>query len=192
MSLTNLYGQEYALIPFKQTEESSKISVVATIHQKPNQFQIVFSLYDSEELVVLPLTKRSFPRTQGLWNETCFEFFVTDQKAHYAEGNFTLDFGWNLFWFNSYRETPLYEFPLTTTEGSEEQNPIRDIYLSGKKSQIVIDVPKVLIEKFEADQIKFSLTTVIKTKTGHTHYFALKHSDDRPNFHHRESFVRYE
>lgn len=192
MSLVNLYGQEYPLIPFKQTEESSKISVVATIHQKPNQFQIVFSLYDSEELVVLPLTKRSLSRSLGLWNETCFEFFITDNKPHYAEGNFTLDFGWNLFWFNSYRETPLCEFSLVTTDNAEEKNPIRDIYLSGKKSQMVIDVPKALIEKFEANQLKFSLTTVIKTKSGNTHYFALKHSDDRPNFHHRESFIRFE
>lgn len=188
MNLSYKCGREYPLVPYTQNEETKEIAIKVALHQEESaHFKIVFTLYDPTEKVVLPFTKRENERVQGLWNETCFEFFITDQKASYCEGNFTLDFGWNLFWFDSYRQSPLVEFAV-----NENKNPIRDIYLSGKKSQLVIDIPENLMRKFDRDQIKFSLTTVIKTKSGNTHYFALKHADTKPNFHHPESFLHFE
>ena len=181
------FGQEYALTPFQINEESKKIEIKGSIHKIENRFQVVFTLLDPHELVILPTIKRENQRVQGLWNETCFEFFITDQSHKYAEGNFTLDFGWNVFWFHSYRQTPLSEFAI-----HENQNPIRDIYLSQRKSQIVVNVPPELIEKFNKQEMKFSLTTVVKLKNGNTLYYALSHKDKNPNFHHPESFMIFE
>lgn len=163
--------------------ECSEISIKAAIYNLNGHRQVVFTLFDSKELVDLPKSKRDIERTLGLWNDTCFEFFITDNGQEYAEGNFSLDFGWNIFWFKSYRSTPLTQYAFT-----REKNPIRDIYLSGKKSFIVINIPDELIENFNEISLKFSLTAVIKTKSGNTHYYALKHSDEKPNFHHADSF----
>lgn len=37
--------------------------------------------------------------------------------------------------------------------------------------------------------VDLNLCAVIEDTQDHCHYFALKHPDDRPNFHKRESFV---
>lgn len=179
------YGQKYPLISFTKNLENH-FNVSVTLH-KTDKYRLVFMLLDPSESVLIPheRVKPSHERTIGLWENTCFEFFIRDQKDHsvYCEGNFALDFSWNIFWFNSYRQSPLTEFA-----AEKLSNPIRDIFLSGKKSEIVIDIPEELLSKFSPNSLEFSFTAVVKTKDSKTHYLALKHSDALPNFHHPDSF----
>ncbi len=186
LSLPMSFGQEYILESFSPIDKNYKISLSASIYRTDVDFRIVFTLHDPLELIIIPFDKREKERSIGLWENTCFEVFITDNQKAYAEGNFALDFGWNIFWFNEYRENPIKEF-----QPSDMKNPIRDIYLSGKKSQIIIDLPNELTNKFNIEEIRFSLTAVLKTKNKTNHFFALKHSDKMPNFHHRDSFLRF-
>ena len=91
-----------------------------------------------------------------------------------------------MFYFKSYRETPLTEWSAITT------NPIKDVLLSREKSLLILEFPAEVKNYLSNEKIvAISLTAVIKTKDGETHYFAIKHADLTPNFHHPESFIPF-
>jgi len=183
--MTDRLAQQFTLLGFNPL---NSVTVKSTVHQNADHSlgKVVFELLDPNELVLLPLHQNEHLRKIGLWNETCFEIFLKLENGHYIEGNFNLSFNWNMFYFKSYRETPLTEWSTITT------NPIKDVLLSRDKSLIIIDFPEEVKTFLRREKIvALSLTAVLKTKDGETHYFAIKHADLTPNFHHPESFVPF-
>lgn len=183
--MTDKLTQQYTLQGFKPL---NSVTVKSTVHQNADHSlgKVVFELHDPKEIVLLPLNQNEHLRKIGLWNETCFEIFLKLDNGHYIEGNFNLSFNWNMFYFKSYRETPLTEWSAITT------NPIRDVLLSREKSLLILEFPTEVKNYLREEKIvAISLTAVLKTKDGETHYFAIKHADLTPNFHHPESFIPF-
>lgn len=183
--MTNRKSQTFPLTPY---DSQTDIKVMASIHHNSHFSlgKIVFELLDPKELVQIPTEQNEHLRKLGLWNETCFEIFLQFENGHYIEGNFNLAFNWNMFYFKTYRENPLVEWQ------DIEKNPIKDILLSREKSILIVEFPENIKKIFSDKKITaLSLTAVIKLKNGLTHYYAIKHADSKPNFHHPDSFVSF-
>lgn len=125
-------------------------------------------------------------RLLNLWEKTCFEFFIKNEKGHYLEFNFSPNFAWNIFTFTKIRG------PLTELE--TKSTPVLDILNSSSKFFLVAKIDKEDLKNFTEkeyplNQLSFSFNAVIKLKSGETEYWAIKHSDQRPNFHQFESFI---
>lgn len=187
-TMSEVRSQEYQLTPFERIP-SNKIKIKGSVHCDSDQAlgKIVFELLDQEEQVIIPSSQHEHIRKIGLWNETCFELFLMLDNGHYIEGNFTTGFNWNLFYFKTYRETPLKEWEII------HMNPIKDVLLSREKSLLIVEFPPEIKSFLIEQKLKsLSLTAVIKTKNGDTLYYAVKHTDTKPNFHHPDSFVPFQ
>lgn len=122
-------------------------------------------------------------RKLNLWENTCLEFFIKNQNGHYLEFNFSANFSWNVFTFEEIRG-PLKELKTIT-------KPEIDILNSNEKFFLVAKIKKNELpdEFLENNQLSFSFNAVLKLQNRETEYWALKHCDQKPNFHIFESFI---
>ncbi len=176
------YGKKYPLSPFDSNSLDLDLSV--QLHATaPNKVDLLsFTLIDPKDLVnfeSINPKKRSFE----LWNHTCFEAFFKLPDGSYFEFNFALNFAWNCYYFTSYRSSPLTEFPVN------DSLIARDILLSKDKKILIAKIPQEVKDILNKNRVKCSFTAVIKDRENRTHYYALKHADGKPNFHHADSFI---
>lgn len=116
-------------------------------------------------------------RAMKLWEQTCFEAFVQpvgDKK--YFEINLTINKSWNVFEFSDYRiPQPPQEFA-----GAE----LIQVLIQDNQMKAQIKFKGV---KF--DRIKVSLCSVVILKNKSVTYWSNRHAEQKPNFHHFDSFT---
>lgn len=117
-------------------------------------------------------------RQDGLWQQTCFEFFLQKEgDLGYWEFNFSPASAWNIYRFESYRHPQ----PPKKSDDFLVQN----IQFDGEK--LVIELkPQLSFEKGQFFKIGFS--AVIESKDKTKSFWALTHSQEKPDFHWSESF----
>jgi hypothetical protein len=122
-------------------------------------------------------------RADGLWNHTCLEAFISAPGIPgYYEFNFSPSGQWAVYRFESYRNgmsptdvsTPPHLAIHRDEEGLELTATIRLHEVSAVQS---------------AHTLKLALSAVLEDDGGNLSYWALKHSPDKPDFHHPDSFV---
>ena len=125
-------------------------------------------------------------RSDGLWEHTCFEAFITvgDDTA-YREFNFSPSGQWAAYVFSDYRqpeENPLLEkVPQISTRLS-----------AGRLELIAVIASNALPRSASTAQLRIGLSAVVEstdTIDGNRSYWALHHPAGRPDFHHRDAFV---
>ena len=116
-----------------------------------------------------------------LWEDTCFEMFLThaaDQS--YTELNFAPNGNWNAYHFSGYRQGMKESDSIdnVTIESILTSKDTRrlEITFSGHHSRSV-DNP-----------VCVGVAAIVKNTQGHAAYFALNHPTTRPDFHRRENF----
>lgn len=136
------------------------------------------------ESVALTSRKTKPQRTIGLWNSTCFELFLKNKGSNeYIEFNFSSSHDWNCFKFQNQNDQ-LREW---TQLNKVEITSFRDTNLYHLK--VTFLKPQLPSNFQELERLLYSTTTVIKHSDDSYSYWAIKHTDNKPNFHHPESFV---
>ncbi len=112
-----------------------------------------------------------------LWESTCFEaFFQVPGLPRYFEVNLSPRKAWNVFVFSAYRT------PQPPTE--YEKVDLIDFVIGNNEITATF---KFTNENFKT--IRGSICAVVKLKSGEMTYWSNHHADEKPNFHHFNSFI---
>ena len=118
-----------------------------------------------------------------LWRHTCFEVFVAIRgKAAYHEFNFAPWHEWQLYAFRGYRDL------ISTVNGL--RSPI--IAISSTNALLKLDA-RVTLTDLSAihthSTLLLGLSAIIEPKIGPLTYWAVRHANGKPDFHHKHTFA---
>lgn len=173
---------KFSLIPFDPSSAPG-IAIETEFNLSEESVFISYRIKQGLSSIDLGSAAPNKNRLMKLWEKTCFELFIKNEKNQYIEFNFSPSFEWNCFYFNKSGEALNEWVPM--------QPPVIDILLSNEHFFIFVDIRK---KNFPPDffqeksQLSAGITCVIKDKAGLMSYWALSHADTRPNFHHFDSF----
>lgn len=159
---------------------NSRVSTCSTVEvaltrTSDGSLQLDYSLPST---VVLPPPARADgpSRCDGLWQRTCVELFIADaDSSAYREFNFAPSGDWAAYDFSDYRQR---------TEGLPEV-PVPRVEFHHHR--ISVNLPGAAMPAFLSPVL--GLTAVLETAAGQLAYLALHHATERPDFHHRDSFI---
>lgn len=167
------------LIPFGENGFSFRCQALA--HLDEHQLKVHFRLSGDVSAILLPPHNINPSRRDGLWEHTCFEFFLnpTGQDT-YWELNFAPSGDWAAYRFTSYRAGMAVEERIQNVtiriakESTQYQEWQATLDLSG-----IAERNRHLI---------CGLSCVIETNDKQKTYWALSHPATKPDFHSKESF----
>jgi len=121
--------------------------------------------------------------TDGLWKHTCFEAFLRPgDSPGYYEFNFSPTRQWAVYRFDSYRQgmTPM-----------DLANPP---VISTQRAADHLELEATLPLPFSADsgaarRTKLALAAVVEEESGRLSYWAGRHPQGKPDFHHSDGFA---
>jgi len=132
----------------------------------------------------MDIAPQSLPRLcLKLWRRTCCEVFV---RAHgeggYHEFNFSPSVEWADYAFTGYREgTSLDNEALNPQVAVESREGRLDLYA-------LVDLAR-LSPAYARGRLRVGLAVIIEEDNGGMSYWALKHAQGKPDFHHRDAFA---
>lgn len=157
------------------------IKVTGSISRKVNIFNICYWLFGHIADLEVPAPAERPSRRIGLWEKTCFEFFIAERNSsRYWEFNLSPSGDWNVFRLESYRqnlveETTFSIFPFSILKRSDSLRLVLEFDLS-----IIIPTDQAL---------EIAISAVIKTGQGDVTLWALVHPGPEADFHRRDSFI---
>jgi len=118
-------------------------------------------------------------RTDGLWQHTCYEAFVSPSgRTNYLELNFR-GRKWASYLFDDYR--------------SGMRNAPVEPYAKSYGEMYGTDLQNASIDLQNFDEftgaLDVALTAVVQESSGHKSYWSLVHPDGPPDFHNRSCFL---
>lgn len=161
------------LISFSNVD---KIEVHGQISIGHGHLKCLFKFKDpSHQIAFYDFPKKN--RMDDLWKETCLEAFIYQPATkQYLELNLSPKNGaWNAYLFESYRKRSKIQPQWTQ--------------LKMLKNGMGFRVPLNEIEKLLGPPpFQMAISCVVKSQN-ETHYFALAHLDQVPNFHYSPSYI---
>ncbi|MEJ6593583.1 DOMON-like domain-containing protein [Parasphingorhabdus sp.] len=132
------------------------------------------------EEVKLPDNLGQSQRMDNLWQNTCFELFLSEKgKQRYCEFNFSPSGNWAAYSFHSYRDG--------MDQVALAHSP--EIFMDFSDTHMAIEVTIRLPDIWMHDELDAGLSAVIEMRNGKKSLWALRHPADSPDFHHRDCFV---
>jgi hypothetical protein len=121
-------------------------------------------------------------RSDELWRHTCFEAFlrIAGDSAYY-EFNFSPSMQWAIYHFDDHRAGMRVadEIEMPHIEGRHDTESLElRVHLK------LNEVPDLRIGTWQ-----LGLSAVIEEKNAHKSYWALRHPQGRPDFHHSDGFA---
>jgi len=118
-----------------------------------------------------------------LWRRTCCEVFVrADGEGGYHEFNFSPSGEWAAYAFTGYREgTSLLDETLNPQVAVESRDERLDLYA-------LVDLAR-LSPPYARGRLRLGLAVIIEEHNGGMSYWALKHAQGKPDFHHGDAFA---
>jgi hypothetical protein len=181
-------NQPFSLQPFLVSADPqaiasfvSSVKIIGSITRCLNTLTLRYELLDSLEDVVIPTPASQPERRDGLWQETCFEFFLgVKQSERYWEFNLSPAGHWNVYCFNAYRQGMKVELAFASLPFTV-QHQSKALQLS-----LELDLAPIV----EPDQsLDVAISAVIQPQEGGISYWALTHPLSQADFHQRDSFT---
>ena len=152
-----------------------------TVFQPDGALQLVYHITARPAQLSIPAPCPS-GFTDGLWQHTCLEVFVTtpDEEA-YREFNFSPSGQWAAYAFHAYRQRNPDFSPALAPR----------ISLNHRADGLTLEafLPAALLPRREKQAgLLLGLSAVIEDSSGGLSYWALAHPSDRPDFHLRSAF----
>jgi hypothetical protein len=172
-------GKSFFLVPFGK-EKRPPFKVKGKVKRESGLLSVSFSLSGDLSQIVLPTQSRVPGRKDRLWEETCFEFFLSLKgSVKYWEFNLSPSKDWNVYRFSSYRRDMQDEKNFKILPFKVKRNG------SAFSLSLSVDLDQIIQR---GEPIELAVSTVIKTKEGQS-YWALAHPGPKPDFHLREAFI---
>jgi hypothetical protein len=171
------------MIDLKCFEGKSPFEVLFSADYSTESLNLSYKIKGNIGQVMLDNIFDSPQRIIGLWEKTCFEFFIKNKNSNeYIEFNFGSGNEWNMFIFEKIRGE-LKEYPTSYT-------PKISISNTNKEINILIKLPTKIfpIHFFIKEEMNYSPTTIIKTSETDILHFASIHPQNKLDFHRYESF----
>jgi hypothetical protein len=174
-------SRSFSLKPFPSTALLPHLEITGDIARSSNKLSISYEISGPLAELVLPAPADVRLRKNGLWEETCFEFFLAPlTSGRYWEFNLSPSGHWNIYHFASFRQGMMEETAYTSLPFSVL------IYSDFLQLSLEVELDKIL----QADQsLKIGISAVIKTVNGRMTFWALTHPGPQPDFHRRDSFI---
>jgi hypothetical protein len=118
-------------------------------------------------------------RVDGLWKNTCFEFFVKNSAATaYLEYNFAPSGQWAAYQFSGYR-----------ADMAELQTEAPTISIKDGDQFLTVSVTLQLPDTWQDADLWAGISVVAATQSGDIAYWAFVHPPGNPDFHHKDCFA---
>ncbi len=177
--------QTFSLKPFPDYQVQPDLRISGNIIRYVNELTITYALFgDLKDVLIAAdsnVSSNIAGRKHGLWEETCFEFFLgIKDSPSYWEFNLSPSGHWNVYSFEGYRQ------------GMQEEILFTELPFTVQfPTDGLVTAVSINLDKFAPpDQIiQVGITSVIKQKDGSFSYWALAHKGEEPDFHLRKSFV---
>lgn len=166
---------EFSLVPFSKGPETRDFSIRGSLAEKGDGV-LVLEMSLEGPLERIKFDEPKDPQWQeGLWEGTCFELFWSRPgQTAYDEWNFAPSSAWAHFRFGDYRQ-------LSSQEKSPPPQSI--LWRSTNKSLGFVGEVRGSLP------LEFATAAVVLHREGLKSYWALTHVRQKPDFHHRGSFV---
>jgi len=173
--------ESFSLVPCPSARLRPSVTIEGTIARHGNALAIGYTLVGRLREVVIPEPAAVPGRQDGLWKDTCFEFFLAVRGSPpYWEFNLSPAGHWNAYRFASYREG-MVEEPAFTALAFTVQRQRGALALA-----LELDLSKIV----PADQaLEVAISAVLKHEDGSVTYWALTQCGPQPDFHRRDSFI---
>lgn len=174
----------YPLLPFASSPQTSLFSLTGSLSPNASTLSLGFTLQGPLSQLLVPHSPKSGKRQEGLYNHTCFEFFLLGENGRYFEWNFAPNGDWCTFSFESYRQ------PASRSIGAETFSNLEAHALS-EELKLSVDLDLKELEKTLASVkgLRFQLSTVLELKSGELSYWTIRHGKSKPDFHALENFT---
>ena len=140
---------------------------------------LLYRLEGEMGALAIPSPLESPGPTDGLWQHTCFEAFVSEEQGEaYHEFNFAPSGAWAAYGFEGYRARNNWQAPSAPSIALRRSNTVVELEAF---------VPAALLPSSSA--LVLGLTAVVESSDKKISYWALKHPSEKPDFHHRGGFV---
>jgi len=167
------------LIPFDSLT-APQLQVEIYTKWQESLISIEYRLIGNTKQLYLPHKQRP-RRVIGLWESTCFEFFIKHPNGEdYVEFNFSPEGFWNCFYF-PHKKAPLKAFEAYSTPDMKLIN--RN---DGLSFYVTLTLEQLPIHLEQTAQIS---TPCVLDNRGKLSYWAFSHLDPFANFHNFESFL---
>jgi hypothetical protein len=169
-----------ALTCHPKTESSAVHGIAVRVGwQQEGTLAFTYTLTGDGTHLQIP-SPRPPTKTDGLWQHTCFEAFISVQgESAYREFNFSPSGEWAVYRFHSYRQRAL----------AEEDEPTPEIHIYRAEDYLTLDARLRLPRRFTTQPLRLALSAVIEDTAGTLSYWALKHPAGKPDFHHPDAFA---
>lgn len=174
-------GTRFALLPFPAPQIIPEISIQGVVRRTAGNLFLSVDLSGDISEIVFPERGSPEERRDKLWEETCFEFFLSPHRnRQYWEFNLSPSGHWNVYRFDEYRkgmapEPAFSRLPFLFTRTSEALSLAMDLQISGLfPTETPVDV---------------GITAVINFRKPGIAYYALAHKTPEPDFHQRSTFL---
>lgn len=159
----------------------SQLKITGSIARRSSNLAIRYALRGDLAQFVIPAPADLPARRPGLWEETCFEFFLAVKHSpRYWEFNLSPAGHWNVYRFAGYRE------------GMQEETAFTALPFSVRRQSdsLLLALELEVARIVRADQpLSVGITAVVKLAGGGLTYWALTHPGPQADFHRRDSFL---
>jgi hypothetical protein len=171
----------FSLQPFPSANALPSLKITGNIARRSNTLAIRYALLGPLAELAIPAPADLPARRNGLWEETCFEFFLGVKDSDgYWEFNLSPAGDWNVYRFAAYRQGMQEEtaFPSLPFSVQNQSDSLR--------LALELDLEKIV----QPDQaLEVAISAVLKPKDGEVTYWALTHPRPQADFHWRDSFI---
>lgn len=173
--------RKFFLRPFSPIGPPPHFTITASLARRAHELAIGYELTGQLGKLVIPGPAELPSRRHGLWEETCFEFFLgIKDSPRYWEFNLSPAGPWNVYRFAGYRQGMVEETAFAAL-------PLR---LRRRPDSLRLDLEVGLDRIVGADQpLEVGIAAVIKLAGGGQTYWALTHPGPQADFHRRDGFL---
>jgi hypothetical protein len=170
----------FSLEPFPGAGPLPSLKLTGSIARRGDILAIRYDLRGDLAELAIPGPARRPARRRGLWEETCFEFFLgVKGYQQYWEFNLSPSGHWNVYGFAGYRQGMAEETAFTSLP----------VGIQRRRDSLLVTLDAALDGIVAADQpLAVGIAAVIQLAGGGLTYWALSHSGPQPDFHRRDSF----
>jgi hypothetical protein len=123
--------------------------------------------------------QRPCRRVDELWRHTCFEtFLMAGDGPCYREYNFSPSGEWAAYAFRDYRQQGV---------AADSSAPVIRVHRSAQRLALEAEVSLELPPLHRS--IRLGLSAMVEAVDGRLSYWALRHPQDKPDFHHVDAFA---